>query len=61
MTAEDVRAGKTNFTDKGYDTDWLDAISGLVSLTIITLISRVEPSRLLILLTLPIVRKMVLS
>lgn len=27
MTAEDVRAGKTNFTDKGYDTDWLDAIS----------------------------------
>lgn len=27
MTAEDVRAGKTNFTDKGDDTDWLDAIS----------------------------------
>lgn len=27
MTGEDVRAGKTNFTDKGYDTDWLDAIS----------------------------------
>ena len=27
MTAEDVRAGKTNFIDKGYDTDWLDAIS----------------------------------
>ena len=27
MTAEDVRAGKTNFTDKEYDTDWLDAIS----------------------------------
>ena len=27
MTADDVRAGKTNFTDKGYDTDWLDAIS----------------------------------
>ena len=27
MTAEDVRAGKTNFTDKGYDADWLDAIS----------------------------------
>ncbi len=27
MTAEDVRVGKTNFTDKGYDTDWLDAIS----------------------------------
>ncbi|WP_304245171.1 TonB-dependent receptor [Phocaeicola plebeius] len=27
MTAEDVRAGKTSFTDKGYDTDWLDAIS----------------------------------
>lgn len=27
MTAEDVRAGKTNFADKGYDTDWLDAIS----------------------------------
>lgn len=27
MTAEDVRAGKTNFTDQGYDTDWLDAIS----------------------------------
>lgn len=27
MAAEDVRAGKTNFTDKGYDTDWLDAIS----------------------------------
>lgn len=27
MTAEDVRSGKTNFTDKGYDTDWLDAIS----------------------------------
>lgn len=27
MTAEDVRAGKTNFTGKGYDTDWLDAIS----------------------------------
>ena len=27
MTAEDIRAGKTNFTDKGYDTDWLDAVS----------------------------------
>ena len=27
MTAADVRAGKTNFTDQGYDTDWLDAIS----------------------------------
>lgn len=27
MDASDVRAGKTNFTDKGYDTDWLDAIS----------------------------------
>lgn len=27
MAGEDVRAGKTNFTDKGYDTDWLDAIS----------------------------------
>ena len=27
MTGEDVRAGKTNFTDKVYDTDWLDAIS----------------------------------
>lgn len=27
MTSEDARAGKTSFTDKGYDTDWLDAIS----------------------------------
>lgn len=27
MDAADVRAGLTNFTDKGYDTDWLDAIS----------------------------------
>jgi TonB-linked SusC/RagA family outer membrane protein len=27
MDGSDVRAGHTNFTDKGYDTDWLDAIS----------------------------------
>lgn len=27
MDAADVRAGLTNFTDQGYDTDWLDAIS----------------------------------
>lgn len=27
MDASDVRAGLTNFTDQGYDTDWLDAIS----------------------------------
>ncbi len=27
MDAADVRAGKTSFTDQGYDTDWLDAIS----------------------------------
>ena len=27
MDAADVRAGRTNFTDQGYDTDWLDAIS----------------------------------
>lgn len=59
MTAEDVRAGKTNFTDKDMiPIGWMPS-AGLVSLTIITLISRVEPSRLLILLTLPIVRKMV--
>lgn len=24
---EDIRLGKTNFVDKGYDTDWLDAIT----------------------------------
>lgn len=27
MSPADIRAGKTDFTDKGYDTDWLDAIS----------------------------------
>ncbi len=27
MDGADVRAGKTSFTDEGYDTDWLDAIS----------------------------------
>lgn len=27
MDASDVRAGKTEFTDKGYDTDWLDAVT----------------------------------
>lgn len=27
MDANDVRAGLTDFTDKGYDTDWLDAIT----------------------------------
>lgn len=27
MGPEDVRAGKTNFNDEGYDTDWLDAVS----------------------------------
>lgn len=27
MTSSDIRAGKTTFTDEGYDTDWLDAIS----------------------------------
>ena len=27
MSAEDVRQGMTSFTDKGYDTDWLKAIT----------------------------------
>ncbi|MBM6992482.1 MAG: TonB-dependent receptor [Prevotella sp.] len=27
MDGADIRAGKTNFQDEGYDTDWLDAIS----------------------------------
>lgn len=27
MNGQDVRNGLTNFTDKGYDTDWIDAIS----------------------------------
>lgn len=27
MDGEDIRAGKTNFQDKGYDTDWLDAVT----------------------------------
>ena len=27
MGPEDIRQGLTNFTDKGYDTDWLDAVS----------------------------------
>lgn len=27
MDASDIRAGKTNFQDKGYDTDWLDAVT----------------------------------
>ena len=27
MTAEQVREGLTSYTDRGYDTDWLDAIS----------------------------------
>lgn len=27
MGPEDVRAGKTNFNDEGYDTDWLKAVS----------------------------------
>ena len=27
MDAADIRAGLTSFTDQGYDTDWLDAIS----------------------------------
>ena len=27
MEGEDIRAGKTNYTDRGYDTDWLDAVS----------------------------------
>lgn len=27
MDASDVRAGKTNFNDEGYDTDWLKAVS----------------------------------
>ena len=27
MTAEDIRAGKTQYNDEGYDTDWLDAVS----------------------------------
>lgn len=27
MDGADIRAGKTNYTDRGYDTDWLDAVS----------------------------------
>lgn len=27
MSAEDIRQGLTSYTDKGYDTDWLDAIT----------------------------------
>lgn len=27
MSAEDIRQGLTTYTDKGYDTDWLDAIT----------------------------------
>ena len=27
MDGDDIRAGKTDFSDKGYDTDWLDAIT----------------------------------
>lgn len=27
MDGSDIRAGKTQFTDRGYDTDWLDAVS----------------------------------
>ncbi|WP_255397452.1 TonB-dependent receptor [Prevotella sp. lc2012] len=27
MDGCDIRAGKTNYTDRGYDTDWLDAVS----------------------------------
>ncbi len=27
MEGEDIRAGKTNYIDRGYDTDWLDAVS----------------------------------
>lgn len=27
MSAEEVRQGMTDFTDKGYDTDWLDAVT----------------------------------
>lgn len=27
MDASDIRAGKTNYNDEGYDTDWLEAIS----------------------------------
>jgi TonB-linked SusC/RagA family outer membrane protein len=27
MDGADVRAGKTQFTDRGYDTDWLDAVT----------------------------------
>lgn len=27
MDAQDIRDGKTNFNDLGYDTDWLDAVS----------------------------------
>lgn len=59
MTAEDVRAGKTNFTDKGYDTDWLDAISRTGLLIITTLIFLEVQNRLLIQQTLLIVRKTV--
>ena len=27
MDGSDIRAGKTNYTDRGYDTDWLDAVT----------------------------------
>ncbi|SHI76722.1 SusC/RagA family TonB-linked outer membrane protein [Bacteroides stercorirosoris] len=27
MTPDDIRAGKTQYNDEGYDTDWLDAVS----------------------------------
>ena len=27
MDGDDIRAGLTNYTDRGYDTDWLDAVS----------------------------------
>ena len=27
MDGSDIRAGKNNYTDRGYDTDWLDAVS----------------------------------
>jgi TonB-linked SusC/RagA family outer membrane protein len=27
MTSADIRAGKTQYNDEGYDTDWLDAVS----------------------------------
>ena len=27
MNGDDVRNGLTSFNDKGYDTDWLDAVS----------------------------------